>query len=532
MGAIPRPKNQVITLVVACLGFFMVLLDASIVTVALPTIQTALHANLSDLQWAVDAYTLPFAALMLTAGTFGDRFGRKRLFLIGLVIFLIGSTLCGFAPTLTWFIIGRVVQGIGAAALSPGSLSILVAAFPEPRSRAQALGIWSGISGTALAAGPLIGGLLIQISSWPAIFFVNLPVGALALALGWPLLAESRNPTAQHLDLRGQLLAIAALTCLTVALIESSSQGWTSMLIIGLFIGCAVFLVAFLRVESRSQEPMLPLSLFKSWAFSVANTVALIVGFALMGTVFFVAQYFQSVQGMTALESGLHTLPITASTFVTAPFAGRLAARPGPRLPIVLGAILSGTALFLLTHITPTSDYSTVWWNLGLLGIGFGFMLSPLTVAVLSATPPTRAGLGSSMINTSRQIGSTLGIAVLGTFVVQQFSSNIVSQLTQLGLPGTISSRIAGRIASAGAQAIHIPIPLPAQIPLSQAALHQAIAQAFVDSLHGSFIISCIGLFAAAILVRLLLQMKKSATKASEEASAPPKAIVGSAGQD
>jgi EmrB/QacA subfamily drug resistance transporter len=528
-----RRSNQIITLVVACLGFFMVLLDASIVTVALPTIQNNLHTNLSDLQWAVDAYTLPFAALMLTAGTFGDRFGRKRLFLIGLVIFLVGSTLCGFAPTLTWFIIGRVVQGIGAAALSPGSLSVLVAAFPEPRSRAQALGIWSGISGMALAAGPLIGGLLIQVSSWPAIFFVNIPVGVVALALGLPLLSESRNPAAQRLDLRGQILAVGSLVCLITALIESSTQGWTSGLIIGLLVGCVVFLAAFLLVEARASEPMLPLGLFKNWAFSVANVVAVIVGFALLGTVFFVAQYFQSVQGMTALESGLHTLPITIGTFVVAPFAGRLAARPGPRLPIVLGTILAGTALFLLINIAPTSDYSTIWWILGLLGIGFGFTLSPLTVAVLSATPPTRAGLGSSMINTSRQVGSTLGIAVLGSFVVQQFSTNIVTQLTQLGMPVASATRIASRIASAGAQAIHIRIPLPPQFPLPLAAVHQAIALAFVDSLHGTFIISSVGLFAAAILVRFLLQMKKPDT-ATARPSVPdlPKATVTSVGQE
>src|SRR3989442_9277025 len=175
--------NKVITLVVTCLGLFMVLLDASIVNVALPTVQVDLHANLSGLQWVVDAYTLPFAALMLTAGTLGDRFGRKRLFLAGLVLFLFGSLLCGLAPALGWLLFGRVVQGVGAAALTPGSLSVLVAAFPEPRERAQAIGIWAGISGVALAAGPLVGGVLIQISSWPAIFFVNLPVGVVALAL-------------------------------------------------------------------------------------------------------------------------------------------------------------------------------------------------------------------------------------------------------------------------------------------------------------------------------------------------------------
>src|SRR5215472_16934884 len=208
-----RP-NKVMTLLVTCLGLFMVFLDGSIVNVALTTIQADLQANLSDLQWVVDAYTLPFAVLMLTAGTLGDRFGRKRLFLAGLVLFMLGSLLCGVAPTLGWLLVGRAVQGTGAAALSPGSLAVLVAAFPEPRQRAQAIGLWAGISGVGLAAGPLIGGVLIQIASWPAIFFINLPIGLLALALGWQGLAESRNPTAQRIDLAGQLLVTGALVCL------------------------------------------------------------------------------------------------------------------------------------------------------------------------------------------------------------------------------------------------------------------------------------------------------------------------------
>src|SRR5215472_15374566 len=213
MMSTTRRSSQVFTLVVTCLGLFMVFLDGSIVNVALATIQTDLHAQLSDLQWVVDAYTLPFAVLMLTAGTLGDRFGRKRLFLGGLVLFVLGSLLCGLAPTLDWLLVGRVVQGVGAAALLPGSLSVLVAAFPEPRQRAQAIGLWAGVSGVALAAGPLVGGVLIQLASWPAIFFVNLPIGVLALALGWPRLSESRNPNAQRIDLPGQVLVTGALVC-------------------------------------------------------------------------------------------------------------------------------------------------------------------------------------------------------------------------------------------------------------------------------------------------------------------------------
>lgn len=263
--------SKVMTLVITCLGSFMVLLDASIVTVALSTIQTDLHAHLADLQWTVDGYTLPYAAFMLTAGTLGDRFGRKRLFLVGLVIFLLGSTFCGFAPTFGWFLLGRVVQGVGAAALAPGSLAVLASAFPEPQERAQAIGLWSGIAGISLAAGPLVGGLLIQVASWPAIFLVNLPVGLVALALGWRGLSESRNPNAKRIDLPGQLLVIAGLTCLILALIEGSSQGWTSPLILSLFLVAVVCLSTFLLIEARVREPMLPLRQFGNGVFSVAN---------------------------------------------------------------------------------------------------------------------------------------------------------------------------------------------------------------------------------------------------------------------
>ena len=507
--------GQVMTLLVTCFGLFMVLLDASIVNVALPTIQADLHANLSDLQWIVDAYTLPFAALLLTAGTLGDRFGRKRLFLAGLVLFVLGSLFCGFAPTLGWLLFGRVVQGVGAAALMPGSLSVLVAAFPEPRARAQAIGLWAGVSGVALAAGPLVGGVLIQISSWPAIFFVNLPIGLLALALGLPLLAESRNPNAQGIDLPGQVLVTGFLVCLIMALIESSSQGWTSPLILGLFSGAAVLLAAFLYVESHAREPMLPLSLFRNRMFSVANVAGLLLFFTMLGTFFFVTQFFQAVQGYSALEAGLRTLPTTMGIFVIAPFAGMLTARLGPRLPTVLGALLAGCALLLAMRMEPDSSYATLWWDFGMLGIGFGLMISPLTAAVLSATPLTRAGLGSSVNNTSRQVGGALGVAVLGTFVLQQFTRNITSQLTQVGVPEPLGTTIASRIATAGAQASQI--RLSGRLPFPPATLHQAINQAFVDALHGSFLISGIVLLTVALLAAFLLRDSQRQTETSGE---------------
>jgi EmrB/QacA subfamily drug resistance transporter len=508
--------NRVITLIVTCLGNFMVLLDTTIIVTALPTIQSHLHTNLSDLQWAADAFTLSFAALLLTGGTLGDRFGRKRLFLAGMVLFLLGSMFCGFAPTLGWLLFGRVVQGVGAAALAPGSLSVLASAFPEPRERAQAIGIWAGVSGLGLAIGPLAGGWLIQIASWPAIFFVNLPVGILALALGVPLLAESRNPNARRIDLPGQVLVTGTLVFLVMALIEGSSQGWTSPLILGLFSGSAVLLAAFLLVEVRVREPMVPLSLFGNRVFSVANVASAVLGFAIVGTLFFLVQFLQNVQGYTAFEAGLRTLPASVGTIAVAPFAGQLTARIGPRLPIVLGALLAATSLFLVTTtLQPDTSYATLWWQMALFGIGCGFVLTPLATAVLSATPQERSGLGSSILNTCRTVGITLGVAVLGAFVLQQFPGNIASQLTQRGLSDSVSATIAEKIAAAGAGASQA--PQLGHLPLPPAVLHQAISQAFVDSIHGTFLISAIGLLVAALLVAFLFPSKQRATKMSVE---------------
>jgi EmrB/QacA subfamily drug resistance transporter len=506
-------RTQIITLVVCCLGTFMVLLDSSIVTLALPTIQASLHASLADLQWTVDAYTLSFAALLLTAGTLGDRFGRKRLFMLGLILFLLGSTFCAFAPTFSWLLFGRVAQGVGGALLTPGSLSVLASAFPEPRSRAKVIGLWSGISGIALAAGPLVGGLLIQFGNWPAIFLVNLPVGLIALILGGIVVVESRNPAAQRIDLPGQVLVIGGLTCLIMGLIESSVLGWTSPLILALFGGAIVLLTAFFLVEARVREPLLPLGLFKNPVFSVANLASLVLGGAVLATVFFVAQYFQSVQGYTALETGLLTLPITMGTFLSAPFGGRLTARSGPRLPIIVGTLLAAGGMFLLTDLQPTSSYAGVWWKLAMLGIGFGFMLPALTIAVFSSTPAARTGLASSLASTSRQVGVTLGIALLGDLVIQLFASNIVSQLVQRGVPSAASAAIASTVASAGAQASQI--PLTGKLPVSPEILHQIIELSFVDALHESFLITGIVLFVTSLLVIILFPRKKRSTEKS-----------------
>ncbi|PZT71071.1 MFS transporter [Streptomyces sp. SW4] len=397
---------RAMTLLVTSLGSFMVLLDGSIIFVALGEIQQDLGAQMSDLQWTVDAYTLPFAALMLMTGTLGDRLGRKRVFLTGLVLFVAGSALCGFADSFGVLILGRVLQGVGAAAIETGSLALLVSTFNDPTGRAKAIGIWTAVSGVALALGPLFGGVLIESFSWHAIFLINLPVGVVALALGLRWLIESRNPRAGRLDVPGQICVTAGLFCLIMALIQGEREGWGSALIVGLLVGSAVLLGAFVVVETRSREPMLPLDLFRNRTFAVSSVIASLLGFVIVGAMFFMAQYFQTVQAHSALETGLRLLPLTLGIFFFSPPASTLAGKLGPRVPIIVGGLLVTAGFLLLTTVEPGSGFGAVWWKLGLVGGGIGCMFAPLTLAVMASTPPERAGLGSSMINTTRIAGS------------------------------------------------------------------------------------------------------------------------------
>ncbi|MFB6720812.1 MFS transporter [Kribbella sp. NPDC056345] len=413
-------RTGLLTLLVTSLGSFMVLLDGSIIFVALHEIQKDLGGELSQLQWTVDAYTLPFAALMLTAGTLGDRLGRKKVFLTGLVLFVLGSALCGFAPSVGLLILGRVIQGLGAGAISTGSLSLLVSTFTDPPGRAKAIGIWTAVSGVSIALGPLLGGILIESFNWQAIFLLNLPIGVIALLLGIPRLIDSKNPAARTVDLPGQVLAAGGLFCLVLGLIEAGRDGWGSPTILALLGAAVVLLGGFLAVELRSREPLLPLELFRNRTFATACLIASLLGFVIVGVMFFMAQYFQAVQQHDALSTGLRLLPLTLGIFFLSPPASRIAGKAGPRIPIMVGALLATLGFFLLSTIEPASGFGSVWWKLALVGIGIGCMFAPLTLAVMASTPPQRAGLGSSMINTTRITGFTAGAAVLGTIVVGQ----------------------------------------------------------------------------------------------------------------
>ncbi|WP_330242512.1 MFS transporter [Streptomyces sp. NBC_00525] len=411
-----RPHRGVL-LTVTCLGQFMVLLDNTIVGAALPDMRHRLHTGLTGLQWIVDAYVLLVAMLLLSGGVFADRFGRKRVFLTGVAVFTGASALCALAPSLGWLIAGRALQGIGAAALSPASLALLAAAHPAPQDRVKAIGLWAGLSGIGLAAGPVAGGVLTDAFGWPAIFLVNVPIGVALLLAGLRGLDESRNPGAPAIDVPGTVLSVLAVGALTYGLIEGGARGWTSPPILGAFAAGAVLLAAFLAVEACREAPMLPLRLFRERLFTVSNTAMVVVGFALMGSSFFFSQFFVYVQGSSLLAAGVRTLPLSLAMVVVSPHAGRLAARYGFRPVVTAGLVLAGLGLVALGAVHADTGYGNVWWRLALAGTGFALTMSPLTGAAIQSAAPQEGGLASGISGTTRQIGAVLGVAVLGGVV-------------------------------------------------------------------------------------------------------------------
>ncbi|PWV81520.1 MFS transporter [Nocardia neocaledoniensis] len=415
--AVHGRAQRAVLLTVACLGQFMVLLDNTIVGAALPDMQHRLHTQLTGLQWIVDAYVLVVAMLLLSGGVFADRFGRKRVYLTGVAVFTLASALCAFAPSLGWLLAGRVLQGVGAAALSPASLALVAAAYPVPQERVKAIGLWAGLSGIGLAAGPVAGGILTDAFGWPAIFLVNLPIGAVLLVVGLRTLDETSNPNSPAIDIPGTALSALGVGAMTYGLIEGGARGWTSPPILGAFAVAAVFLAAFLVVEARRRAPMLPLRLFREQLFTVSNAAMIVVGFALMGSSFFFSQFFVYVQGSSILRAGLQTLPLSLAMVIVSPYAGRLAARYGFRVVTTTGLALAGGGLVTLGTVHADTGYGNVWWRLGVIGIGFALTMSPLTGAAIQAVSPHEGGLASGISSTARQIGAVLGVAVLGAVV-------------------------------------------------------------------------------------------------------------------
>jgi EmrB/QacA subfamily drug resistance transporter len=408
------------TLGAVAFGLFMIMLDNTVVNVALPSIQRDLGVGLSELQWIVTGYALTFAALMLTGGKLADHYGRRLIFVVGLTIFTLASLGCGLAENGDVLIAARVVQGAGAALMNPATLSIISATFP-PEQRGMAIGIWAGVSALALAIGPLVGGLLTDHLDWSWIFFVNVPVGILAVAASFLVIEESRDMSEeQRLDLPGQLAGGVGLFALTYALIEANTYGWTSGRILGAFAVAAAALGLFLWLERVQRVPMLDLGLFRNGTFAGANTVILLVALAMFGVFFFVSLYMQNILGFSAVETGAAFLPMTVLIILVAPIAGKTSDRIGSRWLMTTGMVLVGLQLLYLSRLGVDENF----WDLlpGLLvgGVGMALVMTPSAAAAVRSVPVDQAGVGSAVLNAFRQVGGSLGIAVMGAIIAAE----------------------------------------------------------------------------------------------------------------
>jgi EmrB/QacA subfamily drug resistance transporter len=405
------------TLGALAFALFMIMLDNTVVNVALPSIQRDLGIGLTELEWTVNAYALTFAVLMLTGGKLADFFGRRRVFLIGLAIFTLSSLACGFATSGETLIGARMVQGVGAALMMPATLSIISATFP-PHQRGLAIGVWAGVSAMALAIGPLIGGLITEHIDWSWIFFVNVPIGVLGLIVGRVVIDESRDTSAgQRLDVPGLVASGVGLFALTFALIEANAYGWTDPVIVGLFVLSAVSLVAFVLLERHQRSPMLDLSLFRSSTFAGANVVALLVTLAMFGVFFFMSIYMQNILGYSATKTGAAFLPMTILIILIAPIAGRSSDRIGSRALMTAGMLCLAGSLVLFSRLGLDSTFWDIFPGLILGGFGMALVMTPMTAAALGSVPVEKSGVGSGVLNTFRQVGGALGIAVMGAIV-------------------------------------------------------------------------------------------------------------------
>ena len=416
-------RRRMLVLAICCSSLFVVGLDITIVNLALPAIRRDLGSSLSGLQWVVDAYTLVLASLLMLGGATGDRFGRRRTFQAGLVLFGAGSLACSLAPTTGWLIAFRAVQAVGGSMLNPVAMSIITTVFTDRAERARAIGVWGSVIGLSMALGPLLGGALVEAVGWRSVFWMNVPVVLAVVVLTARYVPESRAPRARRFDPAGQVLMVLLLAATTFGIIEGPGLGWGSPVIVGSFAVAAAALAGLLVVETRRPEPLLDPRFFASVPFSAASLIAVAAFAALGGFLFLNALYLQDVRGFSPLHAGLLTLPMAAMTAVLPPVSGRIVATRGPRLPLTVGGAgiaASGALLLFLDADTPVLLVLVAYV---LFGIGFGMVNAPITNTAVSGMPVAQAGVAAGVASTSRQVGSALGVAVLGSLVTAQLGA-------------------------------------------------------------------------------------------------------------
>jgi EmrB/QacA subfamily drug resistance transporter len=501
------------TLAAMCFALFMVMLDNTVVNVALPSIQRDLHASLSGLEWTVNAYTLTFAVLMVTGGRLGDIFGRRKLFMFGVVVFAVSSLVIGFAPSDTALVTFRAVQGIGAAFMMPATLSIITQAFP-PEQRGTAIGTWAGVSALALAIGPVLGGFLTESVSWRAIFWINPPIAVIAIAVTLFAARESRDETVgKTVDFPGIAALTIGLTALVLALVEGNSWHWGSARIIGLIAVAVVGLGAFITIERHVKAPMVNFAFFRSRSFLGANLVGFFVSFAMLAQFFFLALYMQNILHYSPLQAGVRFLPSTLVLVVMGPLAGRLTDRVGPRPLLTAGLIIVSAAILVQSLVlTVHTSYLALLPGFVLMGLGIGLTMSPMSTAAMNAVDRTKAGAASGVLSMSRMVGGTFGVAVMGALITTLGRSEIDQRLPHL--PEATRAAIANALGAGGGTAGVSHANSPHVI--------DTVREAFVSALGTGLTIGAAVTICGAVLAWRLVEKKQALEQTPARTAAEP----------
>jgi EmrB/QacA subfamily drug resistance transporter len=479
-------NNPWLTLLSVSLGVIMVGIDGSVVAVANPYIGKDLHASLADLQWVTNAYLLVIAVTLILGGKLGDHFGRRRVFLIGVVGFSLTSVAIAFAGTIDEVIILRGIQGAFGALLLPNTLALLKAAFP-PDELNRAVGIWVSATATATAAGPIIGGIFVEQISWQSVFFINLPIGAVALAVGAVVLNETKESVRQRFDLAGVTTLALGLLAIVYGLVSAQNWGWGSHSTLGLVAGGLVLLLAFVAIEHRVSNPLVPLSIFRIRAVSVSTIIVLLDFFALFGVLFFISLYLQSVHGFSPVGAGLRLMPLTIAFALSGPLGARLVNRFGPWLPITFGLLASSIAIFSFVTLQVDSSYIHLWPPFVLLGLGIGLVVTAATDAIVGDIEEDEAGVAGGIQTTSIQLGGVLGTAVCGSVLAASVSSVLKSELATRGVPHALTQRVVheGAVVSQGLA------PLPRGVPPKLGdAITAGSHAAFMTGLHTTMLVA------------------------------------------
>ena len=487
------------TLIVVCVGTFMLLLDITIVNVALPTIAKDLNASFSDVQWVIDAYALTLASLLLTAGTLADRLGRRLVYAIGLILFALTSLLCALSPSALFLIIARGGQGIGGAIMFSTALALLAQEF-HGRERGTAFGIWGAAIAASAAVGPLLGGALTEGLGWASIFYINVPIGLLAAGLAMTKLAESRDPDARKIDWIGTVTFTVALFLLMLALIRGNTVGWGSAQILGMFVGSIVLLIAFVIAELTQEQPMFDLALFRKPTFSGASIAAFAVSAAMFAMFLYLTLYIQTLLGYSPLKTGLRFLPFTVVSFVAAAGSGNLSSRLPVRFLLGGGLGLTGAGLLLMHGLSAMSGWTTLLPGFIVAGAGVGLVNPALASTAIGVVPPQRSGMASGINNTFRQVGIATGIAGLGALFEHKISSQLAPHL--IGTPAAgHAGQIAKAVAAGGTQRVLHSVP-HADRGQTLAGIHVAFASAMNEILLLAGVVALVGAVLAVVLVR------------------------------